>query len=184
MESLLNHGHASAFASTGSPAVETTAVAQRSADVDTIGAQIQILATLLNRHLRNALRAEDLSAAHWKILKLVKKSGPISIVEMATALETGRHGIATLTDQLVGLGYLGGDPSGSFELSPVGQAVIQRIERTIRVQQDWLSVSIDSQDLATFKEICASLSNILKSGQMRQPNAIPEPVMTPGAAYA
>ena len=184
MERSYNHGHASAFASTGDAAGETASAAQRSAAIDTIGAQIQTLAALLNRSIRNALRSEELSAAQWKVLRVVEKSGPAAAGTIAATLETGQSGIATLANQLVNLGYIGVNQAGCFELSPVGQAVIQRIERTIRMQQDWLSISIDPQDLATFKEVCQTLSNILKDGQMQQPNAILASVEKPGAAYA
>jgi len=182
LESSYNHGHASAFASTGAAAGEAESKPQRGVSLDTIGAQVQTLAALLNRSLRNALRSEELSAAHWKILKQIEKSGPAAVDAIAAALETGRSGIATLANQLIGLGYIGVDHASCLALSPVGQAVILRIERTIRVQQDWLTVSVDSQDLATFKNVCKSLADVLKSGQMGQPNAIPEQAESSGAA--
>lgn len=184
MESSYNHGHASAFASTGAGADETASAPQRGASLNSIGAQVQTLAALLNRNLRNALRSEELSAAHWKILKQIEKSGPAAVDTIAAALEAGRSGIATLANQLIGLGYIGVDHSSSLALSPVGQAVILRIERTIRVQQDWLTGSVDSHDLAIFKDVCKSLADVLKSGQMGQPNAIPEQAAAHSAGFA
>jgi len=168
LESIYNHGHASAFASTG----EATPAEQRGAAADTIGAQIQTIAALLNRNVRNVLRSEELSAAQWKVLRLIEKTGPASVDALAAALETGQSGIATLANQLVNLGYIGVNQTGCLELSPVGQAVIQRIERTVRMQQDWLSIAVDPQDLATFRDVCRTLSSILKDGPAHQANAV------------
>jgi len=164
MESSHDHGLRT-VGHTAVTSLATAAGAHRAGNAAAIGASIQSLAALLNRNLRQALRGEDLSAAHWKVPKQIERTDPVSIGAVAAALETSPGTVGHLARHLVDLGYVGDDACGRLEISPVGLAVIRRIEHAVELQQSWLSLDIDSQDLSIFQQVCERLGRVLQDAE-------------------
>lgn len=164
MESSFDYGHASASnaAATRSTIAARPAAANSAA---TISTQIQALASLLNKNLRNALRDEEIGAAQWKVLKQIEQMDPVSVGAIAARLETSTSTIEKLADQLVDLGYVGQDSCGRLELAPVGLAVIRRVENAVKFQQNWMRLNIDQHDLSIFQQVCESMAGMLNSAE-------------------
>lgn len=161
MEITRDHGHASAFDPADASAAKAADGGEGEAATAALAANITSLATLLNRRLRDTLRAEDLSAAHWSVLKQVEKAGPVSVGAVAAALDMEETNAVRLAGQLSKLGYIGVDGNTQLETSPVGRAVMRRVEHNLRLQLDWLRGAVDPQELSVFQQVCKKFANVL-----------------------